>query len=66
MPVGGGVVGHVKPAPSPVGVAHHALREEVEQWVECGDYRDHHIGRLSPTIGEPTDAAAEAVPVASL
>jgi predicted HicB family RNase H-like nuclease len=41
-------------------------REEVEQWVESAGYLDYQIELLSPTIGEPPEAAGEAVPAASL
>jgi predicted HicB family RNase H-like nuclease len=41
-------------------------RWTLEQWVESAGYLDYQIELLSPTIGEPPEAAGEAVPAASL
>lgn len=41
-------------------------REEVEEWVKNEGYYNYHIELLSPTFGEPPEAAGEAVPAASL
>jgi hypothetical protein len=41
-------------------------REEVEEWVKKNGYLDYQIELLSPTIGEPPEAADEAVPASSL
>ena len=43
-------------------------REDVEDWVKSAGYLDYQIELLSPTIGDPPEAVAEAeaVPAASL
>ena len=41
-------------------------REDVEQWVENAGYLDYQIELLSPTIGDPPEAVAEAVPALDL
>ena len=43
-------------------------REEVEEWVENAGYLDYEIELLSPTIGDPPEAIAEAeaVPASSI
>ena len=41
-------------------------QQEVEEWVENSGYLDYQIELLSPIIGEPPEAAVEAVPATSL